>query len=231
MASDPARDQRLRRAFLAPRRLPVAGLTLRPFSLWTLDFCDELGLRFFLDPKKAPAPALVDLSQSEQLAALVWGHLDEIAPDEIDAHLFAGTWPAEVRRIHRDGRLGPASSAVWSYIGYIAELIAAASVKIRQRKVKGGKREKTPPDLLHPAGRTALIWAVSGGQVQSEDQHRYLYREMPLPVLLQYYHAACREAQLLTVPLGRKTDPKKLEAAKAKVLAAAEKSAPPVDYF
>ena len=102
----------------------------------------------------------------------------------------------------------------------------------RPRKVKGGgKREKEPADLLHPAGRTALIWAVGGGQVQSEDQHRYLYREMPLPILLQYYHAACREAQLLTVPPGRKTDPQKLEAAKAKVLAAAEKTAPPVDYF
>jgi hypothetical protein len=229
--TDPARDQRLRRAFLAPRRPVIEGLALRPFSLWTLDFCDELGLGFFLDPKKQSVAPPVDLTESEQLAALVWGHLDEISSEEVDGHLFSGTWPQEVRRIYRAGRVGPATPAIWNYIAYIAELIGAATVKIRPRKVKGEKRAKDPADLLHPAGRTALIWAVSGGQVQSEEQHRYLYREMSLPILLQYYHAACREAQLLTVPAGRKTDPAKLEAAKSQVLAAAKKTAPPEDYF
>lgn len=228
--TDPLRETSLRRAFLAPRRPVVAGLALRPFTLWTLDFCDELGLSYFTAPKQTADPSALPLNDREQLAALIWGHLDEVDETAIDGHLFAGTWPAEVKRVHRDPRIGPASPEISSYIGYVAGLIAAATVKIKPRKSKGAKPEKTPPDLLHPAGRTALIWTVGGGQIQSEAQHRYLYRELPLPVLLQYYHAACREAQLLTVAAGRKTDPKRVEATQARIQAA-KKTAPPVDYF
>lgn len=229
MTPDPARDQRLRRAFLAPSRPRVSGLALRPFSLWTLDFCDELGLGFFTSTKEAARP--VELKGAEQLAALVWGHLDEIPSADIDDHLFAGTWPLEVLKIHRDERLGTSVVAITEYIAYIASLIDAASITIRPRKpAKGEKIRRAPADLLHPAGRVALIWAVAGGQIQSEAQLDYLYRGMSLPVLLQCYHAACREAQLLTVKPGQKTDAKKLAAVKAKI-DAASKAPEGADFF
>lgn len=226
MTPDPARDQRLRRAFLAPARPVVAGLTLRPFSLWTLDFCDELGLGFFTSSKETEATS--DLKGSEQLAALIWGHLVAIEPAEIDGHLFAGTWPGEVAKIHRSGLVGSGVVAITEYIAYIASLIDAASITIRPRKpAKGEKLRRDPADLLHPAGRVALIWAVAGGQIQSEAQLDYLYRGMSLPILLQCYHAACREAQLLTVKPGKKTDAKKLTAVREKI--ARESSAPLID--
>lgn len=226
MAPDPHRESRLRRAFLAPARPIVAGLAMRPFSLWTLDFCDELGLGFFTAAK--PDPTRVSLKAAEQLAALVWGHLDEIDPATIDGHLFAGTWPLEVVKIHRDDRIGPVVAALTDYIAYIATLIDAASITIRPRKpAKGEKVRRDPVDLLHPAGRVALIWAVAGGQIQSEAQLDYLYRGMSLPILMQCYHAACREAQLLTVAPGKKTDAKKLNAVRAKIA----ETAPPIDYF
>ena len=229
MTPDPARDQRLRRAFLAPALARVAGLALRPFSLWTLDFCDELGLAFFISAKETAAP--VELSGPEQLSALVWGHLAEIDPGEVDDHLFAGTWPLEVMKMHRDERLGTSVTAITEYIAYIASPIDAASITIRPRKpAKGEKIRRDPADLLHPAGRVALIWAVAGGQIQSEAQLDYLYRGMSLPVLLQCYHAACREAQLLTVKPGQKTDAKKLAAVKAKI-DAASKAPEGADFF
>jgi hypothetical protein len=218
---------------LLPRRPRVGGLQLRPFTLWTLDFCDELGLSYFVDPKTAAAREASPLTRLEQLSALVWGHRADLSPDEIDDHLFAGTWLTAVRDYHRRGAPGADAVALGQYIAYIAGLIGAASVKVRPRKrEKGEKPVKEPVDLLHPAGRCALIWSVSGGQMMGDDQFRYLYREMPLPVLLQFYHAACREAQLLTVRPGRR-EPGKLTAAKDKALAAAAVPPPSVaaDFF
>lgn len=202
---DLEREKWLRRAFLLPESLPVGSLRLRPFTLWTLDFCDELGLHFFVDPTRSVRDSPIPLTRGEQLAALAWAHDEKATPEVIDQCLFTGTWPGVIREYERTHLQLSDVSKLVSYIRYTAQLIEAASIDIRPRKLeKGQKREKLPRDLLNPAGRTALIWSVSGGAVQSGEQQRYLYREMPLPVLLQYYHAACQDAQLLTVAPGRR---------------------------
>ena len=228
------REKRLRRAFVLPREPRFGEIRLRPFSLWTLDFCDELGLGFFVDPARNSDPPPVQLTRPEQLSALVWGHDVRVSPDAIDEHLFHSTWPIAIKAYHRQPDVGQAIGEIAQYIGYIATLIDAASVRIRPRKRKQGeKREKDPADLLSPSGRCALIWSVSGGQILTEEQHDYLYRRMPLPVLLQYYHAACREAQLLTVAPSRRK-PKLLKKALDRVRKPkreAEGSPPPVDFL
>ena len=222
--ADPDRERKLRRAFLLPKHPAPGGVSIRPFTLWTLDFCDELGLSFFVSADQADDKPAVTLNRLEQLSALVWGHSTAKDPGEIDAHLFAGTWLAEVKAFHRSSGIGSSAKDLSQYIGYIAELINAATVKIRPRKRKKGEKvERDPADLLNPAGRTALMWSVSGGQLKDEAQFRYLYREMPLPVLLQFYHAACREAQLLTVAPGKAKTAERA-AARQKTLSAVEKT-------
>lgn len=199
--SDPpgaARETLLRRSLLLPERPSFGRFTLRPFSLWTLDLCEEIGLDVFLalPPEVIPAGG-----RSFQLAALVWFHSVERSEAEVDAALMSGAWRSEVKRSLRDPDLAAALPALADYLAYFGQMIAAASVRVRKKpKAAGEVEEKPPPGLVEPGGAYALLWTLGGGALDGPDQFAWLYRGLPLPRLLSFYHCALRASLAWTLP-------------------------------
>lgn len=195
------RDRLLRRALLLPARPLLGEFRLRPFSLWTLDLCEEIGLGFFLELPEGTKPAG---SRIFQLATLVWCHDATRSIEEVDDALAAGTWRDEARRLARDPRLERSLDAIADYVAFFSRLIAAASVRVKRKpRRRGEKEEVDPPDLLEPATPLALCWSISGGSIEGPDRFREIYRETPLPVVLGFYHCALRAALVWTVPARR----------------------------
>ena len=229
--ADRERESILRRALLLPDCPTFGPFTLRPFSLWTLDLCEEVGLDFFLKLPPGTRPAGTRLFQ---LAALVWFHDSRHPESDVDRHLMAGTWHREVNAFLRRGELEGQLKPLEDYLAFFAAMIAAASVRVKKKpKTAGEKEEPEPRNLLEPGNTFALIWSITGGQLASADQERFLYRGLPLPRLLSYYHCALRAALLWTVARRRgRRDGKTARRAKAAVAAvvAKDKSAVP-DFF
>lgn len=212
------RDRLLRRALLLPASPRIGGYRLRPFSLWTLDLCEEIGLDFFVRlPDGVPRAG----GTGYQLAALVWFHDAARSVDEIDEALLSGEWREAVRALSRDPALEAALPAISDYVAFFASLIAATSVRVRKKpRAKGAKEEKEPADLLEPGQAFSLVWSIAGGSIEGPDQFRALYRETPLPVILSFYHCALRAALLWTVAPRRGVKAARPVASKEKAAAA-----------
>lgn len=229
---DRGRSSLLRRALLLPDRPTFGTFRLRPFSLWTLDLCEEIGLDFFLKLPDGVPPAG---NRSFQLATLVWAHDEAVPCDRIDMALALGTWRDEVKTYARRGDLADALDDLMRYIAFFRELIHASSVRVRHKpRGKGDREDKEPANLLEPGNTYALIWSITGGAIQGPAHLRALYRETPIPVILSFYHCALRAALVWTVPPksgAGKPDRAKLERAAA---VRAQVLAPPtetLDYF
>ncbi|MFK5923275.1 MAG: hypothetical protein QM496_13945 [Verrucomicrobiota bacterium] len=206
------RDALLRRALLLPDNPTFGKIRLRPFTLWTLDLCDELGLDFFV--KRSEGEPSTD-DRMFQICALLWFHDCAVEEDGLDGCLMNGSWRAEVEAYQRNVDLAEHFSDLMDYISFFSQLVHAASVRVKKRPKKAGEKiEKEPSAVIEPGNTFALIWTLTGGQLQSCEQEHFLYRQLPLPRLLQYYHCALREALVWTVPTKRKADGKQLQAAK-----------------
>lgn len=231
-ADDPERVRRealLRRACLLPERPQFGAFRLRPFTLWTLDLCEEIGLEIFLKlpPGVAPAGA-----RPFQIAALVWFHDERNAEDAVDQALAFGTWRAEVAALAKSADLAATLEPLADYLGFFAELVSVAAVRVKKRPRKPGEKEpKTPAGTIEPGGTFAMLWSIGGEQVASREQWRFLYRGLPLPWLLSFYHCALRASLAWTVAAGKGGD--KLDAEKFRRAALARQAAatvpPPAD--
>lgn len=223
-ADDPERARRdslLRRACLLPERPQFGAFRLRPFSLWTLDLCEEIGLEIFL---KLPAGVKPAGSRPFQIAALVWFHDERNTEDAVDQALAFGTWRADVAALAKSADLAAVLEPLADYLAFFAELVSVAAVRVKKRPRKPGeKEEKTPAGTIEPGGTFAMLWSIGGEQVAGRDQLRFLYRGLPLPWLLSFYHCALRAALAWTVPAG--TGKPKLDAEKFRRAALARQAA------
>jgi len=229
------REALLRRAFLLPDCPSFGKLTLRPFSLWTLDLCEEFGLEFFV--KSQSGEASRD-SRLFQVTTLVWFHDQAHAVEDVDRSLMDGTWRAQVEAYKRNRDFAANLGAIVNYIAFFSSMVSAASVKVKKKpRSPGEKVDKDPAWIVEPGNTYALIWTITSGHIASREQEDYLYRWLPLPRLLQYYHCALREALVWTAKTGPRdcgADRKRLQAAAEAREKLAEKtrsaSAAP-DYF
>lgn len=225
------RESLLRRALLLPEFPAFGEFRLRPFTLWTLDLCEEIGLEIFLALPKGKKAAGNHLFQ---VAALVWFHDQANTEDQVDAHLAAGTWRPEVERLLRGPHLAAEAEALADYVAFFSRLIQAASVRVKKKpKKKGEQSEAEPPNLLEPGGTFALIWSITGGHLADRDQFRFLYRGLSLPCLLSFYHCALRANLLWTVspkPAGIDKKQRKKAALVRRDFFAKSKGAQPLDF-
>lgn len=230
--TDPERARRealLRRACLLPERPVFGEFRLRPFCLWTLDLCEEIGLEIFLKLPEGTKPAG---SRPFQMAALVWFHDERNSEDAVDQALAFGTWRAAVEDLAKSSALAGVFPALADYLAFFAELVTVAAVRVKKRpKQPGEKEEKTPAGTIEPGGTFAMLWSIGGEQVASREQWRFLYRGLPLPWLLSFYHCALRASLAWTVAAGKGGD--KLDAEKFRRAALARQAAatvpPPAD--
>lgn len=223
MPSPSDRDVLLRRTLLMPERPRLGAFTLRPFSLWTLDLCEEIGLNLFFVLEKGTPPAG---SEGFQLACLVWFHDASRKKREVDAHLQDGTWRREVKALQRSEAFTRSLAPVQDYVAYFGQLIAAAAVRVQKKKFrdKGEKEEKPPAAHIEPGSTFALIWSLSDGALASRKQLRFLYRGLSIPILLSFYHCALRASLAWTVPAAtKKLDKVTAEKAREVVSAAIQK--------
>lgn len=221
-----ARETLLRRSLLLPERPSFGRFTLRPFSLWTLDLCEEIGLDVFLALPPGVDPAG---SRSFQLAALVWFHCADRPEAEVDAALMSGAWRGEIKRSLRDPDLAAALPALADYLAYFGQMISVASVRVRKKpKAAGVVEEKPPPGLVEPGGAYALLWTLAGGALGNPDQIAWLYRGLPLPRLLSFYHCALRASLAWTLPAKGGAAPvrPRLEAVRAAIASGAAAAGP-----
>lgn len=197
------RERALRRALLAPGGyVGEAGLRLRPFSLWTLDACREMGLTYFLGSEDAPSTLS---ERRHQVAALAWAHWEQTPEPAIDRAIVAGTWPDAVRAFTVRPEVGADLPAFLEYVDAIALGVMAATVRVipKPSEQKADSGADTPPgDLVEPLSGAAITWTLAGGQLLGEAETRWLYRGLSLPVALQYYHCALAAADRWTVPVG-----------------------------
>jgi len=232
MDAAPDREALLRRAFLLPDCPRFGNLTLRPFSLWTLDLCEELGLEFFVQSQSGSASRD---SRLFQVQTLVWFHDQANAVEDVDRSLMDGTWRAQVGAYKRSRDFAAALESIVNYIAFFSSMVSAASVRVKKKPRKPGEKvDKEPGWIVEPGNTYALIWTITSGHIVSREQEDYLYRGLPLPRLLQYYHCALREALVWTAKTSDKPDPKRLQAAAAAREKLAEKTrsaAGAPDYF
>lgn len=205
------RSQILRRAFLAPESFVAGELRLRPFSLWSLDVARELGLEYFLETGRRFSAA----EKRRQVSALAWSHLEEIPEEEIDRAILDGSWSDRVGELRRRPELTSHFPAFVEYLETTAREVAAATVKViekpseKQAEEKDKDRASEPKNLVEPISSASIIWTLSGGQLLEADQFSFLYRRLPLPRVLAFYHCALFAALKWTVPVDSKEGVKK----------------------
>lgn len=135
------REDHLEAAFLEGG-VKIPGLTLRPFSLGTLNLCRRLKLSLFTDDK-GDKKKLSDDDSMNQLVVFAW--MQSAPLPEVLAHVREGTWEAAVEEFSF-GLSVDSITALTGQIARIAQQSAAAVVDVQSKPTEKGGEKDAPPN-------------------------------------------------------------------------------------